>query len=511
MDSVILPPCTSASECHVLLDEVFRLVRASPLPLSSQSRLNHLLLSYFQDDKPGALFRSMSCFGSTETCVSLETFNRFVVQPASNFDIQLAAPSSHVPIQFQMVSVNRKRELHRTTLMHAHASVDFVLDHVIKLHPGRAAINCYLPNNIPIIWKNSILGKVDKSKVDIIHLPSLDQLQHRIRTSLDVGVAAKQLNTRFHFFSKETGDAWQETATDKCFDIDSVYLQACAEFPNYLRSLLDEKSTTLDKLAGVDPSGYYPEVEAIVRDGFDRASTSGIESHDMFLADGLTLGGTVLALHNECLSAEWLASYLVDTDNNFFMDDRRAKLQNDKDRLLRVFSNYHSFQQPTWLLFGETKNVYLYLSQRASVAEEGWLKIASYLIKLEIDYINSSLLKIPGSKQFRLDPNVHALDTGVIGLGDPSLSSFASHTDNRTGLTHPSIPGYSSFFLQVPTLAISNYQSPATHITWFLNDDKSEKPTAKISHDFVILHAQLMAVQENFKHKVCWIICLSSE
>jgi hypothetical protein len=218
----------------------------------------------------------------------------------------------------------------------------------------------------------------------------------------------------------------------------------------------------------------------------------------------------VFALHNQCLSAEWLASYLVDTDNNFFMDDRRAKLLNDKDRLLRVFSNYHTFQQPTWLQFGEKKNVYLYLSQRASAAEEGWLKIASYLIKLEVDYINIFLSKIPGSQQFILNPCDHALDTGVIGLGDPSQSSFASHSDIRTGLTHPSIPGYRGFFLQVPTLAITNFESVSTHITWFLKEDKSEKPRAKISQDFVVVHAQLMAVQENFKHKVRLVIVVIS-
>jgi hypothetical protein len=443
----VLQPCTSQSECFQILEEVFSYVRASPLSFSSQLRFNLILFSYFQDDEPGARFRSMACFGCHDALVSLHSFNHFVVQPGSHFQFQLAPPTEvHVPIQFQIISNQTKRELHRTTLSHGHLSIDFVLDHVIKAHPEHAVILSFCPKTIPINWKNCIIGKADKSVVNIIDLPSLHELQQRIRKSLDLALEVKRTNPRLHFFSQQTGNAWLEPAINDSVDIDSLYLQACSEFPDYLRHLLEKDDTTLDKLAGVEPSGSYPEVEAIILDGFSRASTAGIESHDMFLADGSTLGGTVFALHNQCLSAEWLASYLVDTDNNFFMDDRRAKLQNDKDRLLRVFSNYHTFQQPTWLQFGEKKNVYLYLSQRASAAEEGWLKIASYLIELEVDYINSSLTKIPGSQQYILDPCDHALDTGVIGLGDPSESSFASHSDIRTGLTHPSIPGYRGFF-----------------------------------------------------------------
>jgi hypothetical protein len=151
-----------------------------------------------------------------------------------------------------------------------------------------------------------------------------------------------------------------------------------------------------------------------------------------------------------------------------------VKLKNDKERLLRVYSNYHSFHVPTWLQFGEQKDVYLYLSQCASAAEEGWLKIADFIIKLEIDHINSFLDTIPGTKQYRIDPVDHKLDAGLAVCCDPSLSSFAGHTDCKTGLTHHSVPGYSRFFLQVMTLAIANFESKSSLITWFLHDNKDE-------------------------------------
>jgi hypothetical protein len=118
-------------------------------------------------------------------------------------------------------------------------------------------------------------------------------------------------------------------------------------------------------LAGVVPSQSYPEVEAVVRDGFSRSALKGMESVDLLLKDG-TLGGTIIAMHNEgFLSPEWIAAYLVDTDNNHFMKDERAEISNNKDRLLRIFSVLHRFQVPTWMQFGARKNVYLYLSQQA--------------------------------------------------------------------------------------------------------------------------------------------------
>jgi hypothetical protein len=117
----------------------------------------------------------------------------------------------------------------------------------------------------------------------------------------------------------------------------------------------------------------------------------GLESKDVLLQDG-SLGGSIFAMHNSgFVSAEWLAAYVVDTDNNYFMTDVRALAMHGKERLLRIFSSNHTYNDPTWLQFGETKSVHLYLSQRASVAEESWLKISSYIINLLIGSINQQL------------------------------------------------------------------------------------------------------------------------
>ena len=73
------------------------------------------------------------------------------------------------------------------------------------------------------------------------------------------------------------------------------------------------------------------------------------------------------------------------------MDNVRAKAMNNKERMLRVFSLDHTHDQPTWMQFGKATNVYLYLSQRASAAEEGWLVISNYVVKLLINFINKNL------------------------------------------------------------------------------------------------------------------------
>jgi hypothetical protein len=71
-----------------------------------------------------------------------------------------------------------------------------------------------------------------------------------------------------------------------------------------------------------------------------------MEVKDLLVVDG-SLGGTVFALHNSYIAVKWTAAYLVDTDNNLFMEDIRAKALNGKDRLLQIFSLYHTHNAPT--------------------------------------------------------------------------------------------------------------------------------------------------------------------
>ena len=111
-----------------------------------------------------------------------------------------------------------------------------------------------------------------------------------------------------------------------------------------------ERNTTLDKLAGLKaPSICHYGVEAMVEEAYTRSTQTGIEKQDLHLSDG-ALGRTVFAMHNGLLSAQWVASYLVDTDNNFsWRMHVRAKAMNDKERMLRIFSVDHTHNQPTWM------------------------------------------------------------------------------------------------------------------------------------------------------------------
>jgi hypothetical protein len=51
-----------------------------------------------------ASFRSFICFGSGDCRVSLDQFNKNVIQPYSNYECQLVLPAAHVPIQFQLLA-----------------------------------------------------------------------------------------------------------------------------------------------------------------------------------------------------------------------------------------------------------------------------------------------------------------------------------------------------------------------------------------------------------------------
>ena len=101
---------------------------------------------------------------------------------------------------------------------------------------------------------------------------------------------------------------------------------SCSEFPASLEQLLAEKNTTLDKLAGLKARSIcHYGIEAMVEDAYTRSLQTSMDYKDLPLADG-TLGGTVFAMHNSLLLAQWVTSYLVDTDNDVFMDDVRAQL-----------------------------------------------------------------------------------------------------------------------------------------------------------------------------------------
>ncbi len=171
-----------------------------------------------------------------------------------------------------------------------------------------------------------------------------------------------------------------------------------------------------------------------------------------------SLGGTVFAIHNAHCSVEWIAAYLVDTDNQVFMEDVRAASMSEKERLLRIFFTYHSQDHPSWMQFGNSKDVFVCLSRLASAAEQGFLKIQSCVINLLIDDINKAVQSLDTHGKHALE-HCHC-DTGVVSLGNPMTSSLAGHQDGKPGIVCPHTPSFSISMLMVPTMAIQNNCDP---------------------------------------------------
>jgi hypothetical protein len=182
---------------------------------ASREWLNFLLLDYFQDDKHGAAFRSMICYGTDHQLVSMHNFNKFIIQPQSQFEMHLVEQQSNVPFQFRPLPSNVRREFQRTTLIHAHATVDFVLEHVTKQHPTSNAILSFC-SLVPTSWKNCILGNLERSQLTIVDKPSLQELQLRIREALSYGLTQKKTNPRSHFFSTDSGLVWKSAIAPDC-------------------------------------------------------------------------------------------------------------------------------------------------------------------------------------------------------------------------------------------------------------------------------------------------------
>ena len=159
----------SQRHCYSILDETLSLAVLDPLTLDAKdrSRLDYLLLSYFQDNETRGIFRSMICYGCDNRSVLTADFNNFVVLPGSHYVMKLRAPTSHVPIQLQQVSATGMTKLHNNTLSHAHAFVDFVLNYVsVKYYADNDEVAFH--HKIPEKWKHGIIGKEDRTALTII-------------------------------------------------------------------------------------------------------------------------------------------------------------------------------------------------------------------------------------------------------------------------------------------------------------------------------------------------------
>jgi hypothetical protein len=271
----------------------------------------------------------------------------------------------------------------------------------LKTHPRQdETISCYRGNNIPSKWENAILGKLDRSELSIVDLPTLQDLKSRILKAIDFAFIQKLQNTKSRFFSTHSGLAWKEIPIEEPavapLNYHELYLQACSVFPAYLVNLLGDNNQYLDEHAGLKTSQLYPEVEAHFQKLMDIAPARRVVGVNLKKGkDSQTIGGTLVALH-QFLSHQFLACYTVDHDASCaYMADYHCS-SHKKTRKIRVSSLYHVNTKPVWLQFGDMSHVYLYLSQKASVAEEKWLYIINYVMKLLIEFVNSEIKRICG-------------------------------------------------------------------------------------------------------------------
>lgn len=479
--------------CNLILEEALGLLELTRQSEPRTARLNFLLANHFASND----FRSYCCFGHAGDDVSLEVFNSLCILPNTDWVVHLDSSSSTIqpawadspcPVseKFAVVSSN----------------ISILFWNVLKTHPESELITSLIPRNgkVGSPWILAILGRNRNHTSGDFSVPPLHELRRRISLSLDASLVDKRLNPLSKFFSSKNGFLWQ--TVDDSFDVNKVYLEVCSEFPLRLEKLLQKSGKTLDELAGVEVVQRYPEVEDLVRDALLRGQQHGLESFDMKLADG-SLGGTVFAIHNAHYSVEWIAAYLVDTDNNVFMDDVRAASMARKERLLRIFSNYHTADNPSWVQFGTVAKPFVYLSRLASAAEQGFLKIQSYVINLLVDDINSRLKLLDTHGKFQLE--YYHYDIGVVSLGNPTTSSLAEHQDGKPGIVCPHTLFFSRFMLMVPTMAFQNHCGPTATVSWFRSDDPKKVEQASFTHDFFINHFQLMQVNDKFHHQVSFI------
>jgi hypothetical protein len=498
------------SQCYSTLYEIIGLHRAyKSAPPSATHRsadleqLESLSAKYLQDDDYGAAFRSMICYGHCGIDVSLLLFNQFIVLPASQYEFKLSPPASSLLFKFEKVDGLTQNKLHRDTLIAAHASVDFVLAHVAK-HlpiPDQAAFSHLGPKNP---WRNGILGHSVRSlQMNILDVPSLPQLQIRIETAIQYALARRKNCPRSFFFSKESAKAW--CPEEITVDFESTCLLACSEFPSYLETLLKgSPHDFLDQHAGVIlPSELYPEVEARIQKLMDLAPSPRVEGIDLMKGRQSCdkIGGTVVGIH-QYLSPRFLAFYTVDHDSSCpYMRDYRSS--HKKERKIRVSSTKHVNTKPVWLQFGESSDVHLYLSQKASVGEEAWLKIVNHLMTLLTTFVNQKIKschrgqKVP--KEKILLPKVFSEIVSTVG--HPTDANFGPHDDARNGTVSKGDPSFSRHLLMVVTLCLQNHAYASTKVAWCPKSDP-KWVAGEIWHEFSLVHLQLLGVQDSFLHHV---------
>jgi hypothetical protein len=506
------PPVGSQSDCCAILDEALKIARNTRRTPANQNRLCQLLNHYLQPYGPvPALFRSMICHNDASIDVTFEDFNTFVVEPFSDFEFNLGGPVNYVPYQFQVVEHTRSQQLklRENLVIQAHATINFVLDHL--KHPRKEEIQSYATQGLPKTYMNAILGIFSRSQKNPIELPSLSVIRSRIVSSL--AFSFSKLGGRNHpFFTAASGAAWNQQGPDRnTLTDDDLELSAMCHFPKHLESVLKDAGVYLDELAGAKVPFHVPEVAGRFEAMNEASGPAHVEGvHLKQSKDSKEIGGTVVAIQNY-LSPAFLAYFTVDQDSCAYMDDIRSS--SFKNRVIRISSRDHVNTKPIWLQFGDKDNIYLYLSQRASVGEELWLKIVNHVMGLlEVFVVNFTTSErkdnYPASSNIRGTPTLPrkfrapTFQTNVAACADP-LHQYGLHSDDKPGLSHPAIPRFSRGSLIVPTLCIQNHSQCTTSIQWTSNKNSSYCAGKVWQEGTSLIHIQLQSVQDKWKHSVC--------
>jgi hypothetical protein len=496
--------------------------------------LNSLLCDYFCETPFAVSFRSMICFGCATVPVSLAFFNKHVIHGMTDNKIEFA-PSPKVSFsQPTLVSEDTRTLLNKSIAARVFETIQALLDFVIQhlVQPGTDTtddesiniINSYNRIHCMKAWKRAILGwKPEKRKsrkqssqlpeaVTLEQLPTMLELKNRIEISLRFSLVQKSLGEPLHrFYTGKSGSAWARVASDigddEPDDYRALSLQACSEFPAFLNERLKNAGMYLDELAGIGPLPSHPDIEAAITALMKQVPAGRVQKIDLNipLGDGGTkLGGTVLAGH-QILSPKFLAYWLVDHDSACsYMKDVRS--MHKKDRYIRIASTLHETSKPVWMKFGDETNIYLYLSQKASAAEEKWICIVNFVMKLLCTFVNQYIRKnangpVPSDELMRL----RVFDTAVSNTGHPNDSDYGLHTDAKHGLVDQEDPKRNSFNLIVPTLCIQNHSVASTRVEWLGNEDdplRADSVRGSILQEFCLFHLQLLGVQEFFRHRV---------
>ena len=502
----------SQRDCIDILNEVLAIVNLSRRTSLQQSRLCMLLVKYFQPKLLSSCqFRSMICHNNPSIPVSLHDFNEYVIQPYTGYQLRIGGPVRHVEYQFQVITSETRKEFGDALESHARDKIDFVMGYYNYVeHPLLKHIGTYQRS---LKWYQAILG-IENRKKTLIDVPSLDELRQRIECSIRWYVAAGDTRNKPSAFGLESGSAWRPSKPDVP-DYNHLHLSALSKFPAYLGGLLAEKDLYLDEAADAKVPYFVPEVAARFQAMIEDAGAPRVEG--VFLrrnkdSSPEDIGGTVVAIH-QYLSPAFLAYFTTDQDASLYMDDIRSV--NKKERKIRVSSSDHTNTKPIWVQFGDKSDVYVYLSQKASVGETLWLKIVNYLMGLLEEFVNDftskgavgkgernrGRLKVPSGKEYTV-PNYR---TNVAACGDPLVSDYGLHSDSRPGLDHAAIPRYSRFNLKVPTLCIQNHSEKTTSIEWYPNDELSWM-AGSVTQEQNLIHIQLDSVQVYWKHRVCQLL-----